>query len=310
WVDSRNSGTNYDIYSAKLNEDPLAAALSAPADGKETSLTPDFVFSATDPDGDALSYQIQIDADSDFGSPLVDKDSSAVTEGFSGSDANFDLDSPLADKDSLTDAAGFSGSDPYPSGSDVTYTYQDTDPALSEDTTYYWRVRAKDFTSTWGDWSAVWSFDANDPTAVTLAFFTAEWDGDGVVVAWETALEINTVGFNLWRSTDSDGEYEWINTALIPAESLGGVEGGFYEYADGEVTPGVTYYYKLEEVEVGGARNWYGQVSTGAQAHTAVTISSFAAESPVNLALVWWLAAAVIVGTGGTLLNRLRKNRS
>jgi hypothetical protein len=303
WVDSRDSQTDYDIYSARLNENPLATILSTPVDGGEADLTPDFVFSATDPDGDALSYQIQIDNNADFSSPLVDRDSSASAEGFDSGDAGFDLGS------SPVDVAGFDGSDPYASGSDVTYTYQDTDPALNEGTVYYWRVRAKDFTGTWGDWSPVWSFDANNPTAVTLASFTAEWDGDRVEVAWETALEIDTVGFNLWRSTDPDGEYELVNSALVPAASPGGVMGEVYGYADAGVKPGMTYYYKLEEVEVGGARNWYGPVSTGAQAPTAVTISSFVAESPVNLSLVWLIAAAVIAGTGGMLLNRLRKNR-
>jgi hypothetical protein len=301
WVDSRDSQTDYDIYSARLNEDPLATTLRTPADGEETDLTPDFVFSAIDPDSDALSYQIQVDDDFDFGSPLVNKDSSAVTEGFSSSDASFG--SPLAD------AGGFSGDDPYSSGSDVTYTYQDTDPVLDDSTTYYWRVRAKDSFGTWGDWSPVWSFDANNPTVVTLVSFAAEWDGDTVVVEWETALEINTVGFNLWRGASPDGEYQQVNGVLIPAESLGGAEGGFYKIVDTDVTPGRTYYYKLEEIEVGGARNWYGSVSTGAQAPTAVTISSFAVESPVNLALIGWLAAAVIVSTSGMLLNRLRKNR-
>jgi hypothetical protein len=299
WVDSRNSGTDYDIYSAKVNEDPLVATLNTPADGEETGLTPDFVFSATDLDGDTLSYQIQIDDNFDFGSPLVDKDSSTAVDGFIAGDVSFD--SPLAD-------AGFSGSDPYPSGSDVTYTYQATDPALDEDTTYYWRVRAKDFTGTWGDWSPVWSFDANNPTAVTLASFTAEWDDTEVVVEWETVMEINTVGFNLWRSTTPDGEYERINKTLIAAESLGGVAGGFYVYVDGDVTPGTTYYYRLEEVEAGGASNWHGSVSTGEQAPTAVTLSSFGVQNPGSLVLVWWLIVAVtVVGAGVTMLNRPRR---
>jgi hypothetical protein len=561
WIDNRNSETDTDPYYATLNDDPLAPTQSTPFDNEKTAdTTPEFTFSAADPDADTLSYQIQVDDDYDFGSPLVNRDSSA-------------------------DSTGFGGSDPYASGSDVTYTYQTSDPALSDGTTYYWRVRTKDLIGSWSDWSATWSFtidtsdlttawfqttqeqfdtgahdetlvtaygdvqlnlpkktgsftspviditdfgggaewgevywadsepndtdlkihvyydvggtptiipdgalpgnaagfggnfvdltaldagvydklylraelsttdnkvtpllhewtirqedtgpssqtvtlaistsagqrytfgqtgatiefpsDAPDaactitvavdrntsvgdnvsrqyaidtdctgfsatltlgytqvelngndedmmslyrshdggswqellpssrdtnantltvenvaefsdwqigdgaPTAVTLAAFTAEWDGDEVLVVWETALEINTVGFNLWRSTDPDGEYERVNAVLVPAESLGGVEGGSYEYADGDATPGVTYYYKLEEVEVGGARNWYGPVSTGAQAPTAVTISSFAAESPGSPALIWWLAVvATVVGVSGVMLRVSRR---
>jgi hypothetical protein len=155
-----------------------------------------------------------------------------------------------------------------------------------------------------------WEMGDGAPTAIALVSFTAEWDGDEVVVAWETALEIDTVGFNLWRSATPDGEYERINETLIPAASLGGGMGEVYEYADIDVTPGATYYYKLEEVEAGGAGNWHGPVSTGTQTPTAVTISSFAAENPSSPALVGWLAVAVIfVGANGSLLSRLRENR-
>ncbi len=562
WIDNRNSRTDYDPYYATLNDDPLAPTQSTPFDNeKSDDTTPDFTFSATDPDADTLSYRIQVDDDYDFSSPLVDRNSSV-------------------------DGTGFSGSDPYASGSDVTYTYQATDPALNDGVTYYWRVRVKDLIGAWSDWSATWSFtvdtsdattawfqttgeqfetgthddteiaaggdvqldlpqksgsftspvidiadfgvgaewgeihwadsepndtdlkvhvyydasgtpaiipnaalpgnaagfgtnfidltgldagtydklylraelftsdnkvtpvlyewavrkentapssqtvtgaistdsgerytfgqtgatiefpsdapDAactitvtvsrnaslgssvgrgysidtdctsfnatltlgytqaemngntestmslyrsnggpwqqvlvsardtnantlttenvtafsdwrmgdNNPTAVTLAALTAEWEGEQVVVAWETTLEVDTIGFNLWRSTAPDGEYERVNETLIPAASPGGVWGGPYAYADAGVTLGATYYYKLEEIEIGGARNWYGPVSTGAEAPTAVTISSFAAQNPSSPALAWWLAvAAITTGASGALLNRLRKGR-
>jgi subtilisin family serine protease len=154
-----------------------------------------------------------------------------------------------------------------------------------------------------------WTLSDQNPTAVALSSFTAEWDGGEVLVVWETALEIDTVGFNLWRSTAPDGEYERVNAALIPAASPGGAWGGFYSCADVDATPGATYYYKLEELEVGGARNWYGPVSTGTEAPNAITILSFAAENPSSLVLVWRLtAAALVVGASGTLLVR-RKNR-
>jgi hypothetical protein len=151
-----------------------------------------------------------------------------------------------------------------------------------------------------------WQMGDSPPTAVTLASFTAKWDGDEVVVAWETVLEIDTVGFNLWRSATRDGEYQRVNEMLIPAESLGGVEGGFYETVDTDVTPGATYYYRLEEVEVGGASNWHGPVSTGAQSPTSVTISSFAVENPGSPVFAWW-AAMAIVGASGVTLRVLRK---
>jgi hypothetical protein len=147
----------------------------------------------------------------------------------------------------------------------------------------------------------------NSPTAVTLASFTATWGEDEVLAAWETAAEINTVGFNLWRSETRDGGYVQVNDALIPAASLGGVWGGFYIYTDSDVTPGTTYYYKLNELETGGASNWYGPVSTtdGEDAPTSVILFRATIEKSGSRALVLWLgAAALIIGVGLATLTR------
>jgi hypothetical protein len=132
------------------------------------------------------------------------------------------------------------------------------------------------------------------PTAVTLAAFTAEWANEQVVVRWETVLEIDTVGFNLWRSTAPDGAYERVSASLIPAVSPGQVMGGTYEYIDDGVTPGETYLYRLEEVEVGGDRNWYGPVSIGSTPN-ALVLRAFAAVGRTG-----WLSVAV--GIGVTLI--------
>jgi hypothetical protein len=145
----------------------------------------------------------------------------------------------------------------------------------------------------------------NGPTAVTLSSFTADWDGDQVAVAWETALEVDTVGFNVWRSTNAGGSYVQINDTLIPAASPGGMMGGSYAFTDSNVTPGTTYYYKLEELEVGGARNWYGPVSTDEGNPNAVTLSA------TDAALAWWpVAAGVAAGTGIAAFFVLRRRRT
>ncbi|MBN1811893.1 MAG: hypothetical protein JXA14_08670, partial [Anaerolineae bacterium] len=146
-----------------------------------------------------------------------------------------------------------------------------------------------------------WTLSDQNPTAVALSSFTAEWDDDEVQVAWETALEIDTVGFNLWRST-APGGYERVNAALIPAASPGGVWGGSYAYADADVTPGATYDYKLEELEVGGARNWYGPVSTGGSGPNAVIFAGAKTRMWDDLALV---LGVVTLAT----LARLRRRR-
>jgi hypothetical protein len=41
--------------------------------------------------------------------------------------------------------------------------------------------------------------------AVVLTVFTAQVEGDHVLVTWETASEINNQGFNLYRSVAPGG---------------------------------------------------------------------------------------------------------
>jgi uncharacterized repeat protein (TIGR01451 family) len=148
------------------------------------------------------------------------------------------------------------------------------------------------------------------PTAVTLSSLTAVWDGDVVRVEWETALELDTVGFNVWRSTDPAGGYVQINDVLIPAESLGGVWGGAYSYVDSGVTPGTVYYYRLEELEVSGARNWYGPTLTeGGHQPTAVTLRAFAASGGGIAGAGWVVTGAIALGAGLIVFGRLRKRR-
>jgi len=87
-----------------------------------------------------------------------------------------------------------------------------------------------------------------------------------VVVDWETASELNTVGFNLYRSQSSDGEYDQINESLIPA-SPDPLTGGEYSYLDEGVEAGLTYYYKLEEVDSKGNNSYFGPIEIQARNH-------------------------------------------
>jgi len=95
------------------------------------------------------------------------------------------------------------------------------------------------------------------PTRVYLADFRAYEELGQVVVKWETASEVNTVGFFLWRIDEATGIYEQINARLLPA-MLSPPAGGIYRLVDSGALPGRSYRYLLEEVESNGARNTYG----------------------------------------------------
>lgn len=71
-----------------------------------------------------------------------------------------------------------------------------------------------------------------------------------IEVRWETATELETAGFHLYRSRSPDGEWVQITQAqgLIPSQG-NALRGATYTFRDRDVMVGETYYYVLEEVE-------------------------------------------------------------
>ncbi len=116
-----------------------------------------------------------------------------------------------------------------------------------------------------------------------------------VEITWETATELRTAGFNLYRSTDQTGDFKRINEDQL-IDNLGGpASGARYSYIDEDVQAGRTYYYILEEVELDASLNRYDD-------------GLFAYSVPVA---IWW---AVILTAGSAaigivlLISGLREN--
>jgi hypothetical protein len=80
-----------------------------------------------------------------------------------------------------------------------------------------------------------------------------------VKVEWSTASEIDSAGFNIYRSENLEGPYEKINTELIPA-SGDALTGRDYSFIDTNARRGKKYYYELEEVEFNGFASRYDPV--------------------------------------------------
>lgn len=96
------------------------------------------------------------------------------------------------------------------------------------------------------------------PTAVELAGFSATAAGRDAIITWETANEVDLVGFNLYRSLAAEGEYLRLNADLIPAQWSGSPWGGVYAWPDADVVSGVTYYYRLEALHSYGVAALHG----------------------------------------------------
>jgi hypothetical protein len=83
------------------------------------------------------------------------------------------------------------------------------------------------------------------------------WGHATIVIEWSTASEMDTAGFNLYRSQSEAGPWQRINQSLIPG-SDDPLTGGSYQYEDHQVAPGLTYYYMLEDVDTSGATSREG----------------------------------------------------
>jgi len=81
-----------------------------------------------------------------------------------------------------------------------------------------------------------------------------------LTVKWITASEINTTGFNLYRSASEKGEYTQRNTSLIPAKGSN-TQGASYEFVDTDVQNRKTYYCKLVDIDLNGKSTMHGPVS-------------------------------------------------
>jgi hypothetical protein len=101
------------------------------------------------------------------------------------------------------------------------------------------------------------------PTAITLMSFTATTQGDSVVLRWETATELDTAGFHLWRSTTANRNDATRVTADLIAARSDGAHGATYRWEDTGVEPGVRYTYWLEEVETNGGATLHGPAHVG-----------------------------------------------
>nr|MBP8864539.1 hypothetical protein [Anaerolineae bacterium] len=118
------------------------------------------------------------------------------------------------------------------------------------------------------------------PTAVDLVTFSAEPQGNAIRVTWETAQELDNLGFNLYRGESAAGPWTRLNAELLPAQNPGATFGATYEWLDADVTPDMTYFYRLEDVNVYGASTFHGPVSTTAAMPSAVRITGFGARGP------------------------------
>lgn len=100
---------------------------------------------------------------------------------------------------------------------------------------------------------------AGNPTAVTVASFTARPVKKSIVLAWTTSSESDNLGFNVYRALAADGERVRLNREIIPTQAPPGSPfGATYTFTDRTVKTHGAYYYWLEDVDIYGRRALHG----------------------------------------------------
>ncbi|MFO7891461.1 MAG: FlgD immunoglobulin-like domain containing protein [bacterium] len=81
----------------------------------------------------------------------------------------------------------------------------------------------------------------------------------GVTIYWRTESEVNTTGFDIYRSETNEGNYQKINPAIIPGQGNGS-SGYEYSYSDKTVKDGIVYWYKVVEIALDKTMQEYGPI--------------------------------------------------
>ena len=98
------------------------------------------------------------------------------------------------------------------------------------------------------------------PSAVDLNFLDILAGDEKLVLRWQTAYEIDNLGFNVYRSESLLRENAiQLNDALIVSlVPPGSTYGADYQFVDTTAKPYTTYYYWLEDFDVNGEGTLHG----------------------------------------------------
>jgi hypothetical protein len=98
---------------------------------------------------------------------------------------------------------------------------------------------------------------------VDLLYFRAESSATAVTLVWETATELDNLGFNIYRSNNGNrSQAIRLNESLIASKVGGQPIGATYDFPDLTAQPDTIYTYWLQSVDVNGLTEDYGPIQS------------------------------------------------
>jgi hypothetical protein len=106
------------------------------------------------------------------------------------------------------------------------------------------------------------------------------------MLVWETACERNNLGFHVWRA-ERASESWGLRLTSAPIAGAGTCSSPrSYSYVDTDVLGGITYYYRLEQLDLDGTSTCYGPVVTAFPGQPALQLGRPVPQPAVSHVLV------------------------
>ncbi len=117
-------------------------------------------------------------------------------------------------------------------------------------------------------------FESTSPLPVELTSFSANIEGNKILLNWETATEVNNYGFEIEKQKSE------INNKNSMWEKVGFVEGNgnsnspkFYSYKDNSITISGKYFYRLKQIDIDGKFEYSDEIEVNISAPEEFNLS-------------------------------------
>ncbi len=100
------------------------------------------------------------------------------------------------------------------------------------------------------------------PAIALILFGLGIWHtlNPSLEVQWSTASEIETLGFNVFRADTIAGPFVYQVNKTLVAPKGDSLTGGQYKLTDHDIQVGRTYFFLLQELQMGGQTEDFGPI--------------------------------------------------